>query len=135
MPLDVGFGPTTPLRRNRANDFTAAGGRALLNSRVGQILGTRRSTATSTGEVPWRPTFGSRLHLLRHQNDTVVRRALARAWVEEALAEWEPSVQVTGVVVEPVLGQPTQLRVSVTYTVLASSGDASGDEAEAEVVL
>ena len=97
-PLDafLGYGIVRPLRRD-ARDFAAAGGKVLVNSAVGQILGTRASTERSQGELKWRPNFGSKLHMLRFRKGAVVDE-MARIWTREALATWEPRVNVSDVV-------------------------------------
>lgn len=114
MALDfLGTGPTRPFRRDQ-NDFASATGIALLRARVGQILGTRCDTPISSGELPWRTEFGSKLHLLRHRRDTPVVRALARAWAQEALVQWEPRLIVKRAVLLPTK-KPNVKVVDVTF--------------------
>jgi len=93
----LGFGILRPLRRDKKNDFAAAGGEALVRSAVGQILGTLAATDFTQGEIPWRPELGSALHLLRHQKNDAVLQELARVHVADALKRWEPRVQLTAV--------------------------------------
>lgn len=93
----LGFGILRPPRRDKKNDWAAAGGEALVRGAVGQILGTMAASDFTQGEVPWRTEFGSLLHLLRHQKNDAVLQELARVHVANALKRWEPRVQLTSV--------------------------------------
>ncbi len=90
-----------PFRRDKVNDFATAEGRALISSEVGQILGTRCSSDYSEGELPWRPEFGSLIHLIRHDNNDELTRALAAAYCTDAITLWHPNARVTRVMIEP----------------------------------
>lgn len=93
-PVDsfLGFGLIRPFVRD-ASDFAKAGGFENVRSAVGLILGTRSQSDRSQGELPWRPDFGSRLHLVRHRKGPVVEQ-LALSLVREALEQWEPRVEI-----------------------------------------
>lgn len=93
----LGYGPIRPFRRNGRGDIAHAGGAALVRSCVGQVLGTRASSEFVQGEIPWRPEFGSLMHLLKHRKNNSALSELARAWAQEALTTWEPRVRVTSV--------------------------------------
>lgn len=100
---DVPFerrGIVTPFRRDQKQDFANDNGVALIESNVAQILGMRCETPTSAGELPFDPGIGSLLPLLRHQNVTAVLRHQAEIYVVDALARWEPRVEVRSVVTE-----------------------------------
>ena len=84
-----------PLQRDRKRDFASASGRKLLHSKVIQVLMTEGQTARTSGELPWRTSLGSGLHLLRHQRNDDVLRELALVRVREALARWLPDIEVT----------------------------------------
>jgi hypothetical protein len=88
---------TRPFRRDRQNDVATASPAAARRARIGQILGTRRQTATASGELLWDPTFGSQIHTLRHRSGAGVDE-LAALFVREALARWEPTIAATAVV-------------------------------------
>lgn len=100
-----GYGLVRPFRRAHS-DFAAAGGAANVRAAIGQILGTRASSARSVGELPWRPEFGSRLHLLRHDRGDAATPGIAHAYVAEALRTWEPRARVTRVEVVQVTASP-----------------------------
>jgi len=93
----LGFGLLRPFRRDQKADFAAAGGEQLIRSAVGQILGTVGSSDFTQGELPWRTSLGSLLHLLRHQKNDRVLQELARVYIVDALKRWEPRVVVTAV--------------------------------------
>jgi phage baseplate assembly protein W len=129
---NIGTGILTPFRRG-PNDFVSGGGTVNLQSMVGQILGTRASSDYTGGELPWRPEFGSLLHLLRHRSNDQATRELARVWVGEALARWLPQVRVTDVDVRKALGpggDESVVSVQVTYEVVALNRTGSSVLAE-----
>lgn len=99
----IGFGILTPFRRGAA-DFVAGGGVELVQSMVGQVLGTRAGSDFTQGEVPWRGDFGSLLHFLRHQKNDQIRAELGRIYVVEALSRWVPQIRVKDVEITRELG-------------------------------
>lgn len=111
----LGRGLVAPLRRDLKNDFATASGAALVRACVLQILGTWCSSEPTAGELPWRPEFGSQLFLLRHRNNNVALAEVARAYVAEAIARWEPRVTVTEVAIRAV---DRELRIDVTFEVI-----------------
>ena len=94
-PLFLGFGLLRPFVRDQKLDFASAGGVKLIQSAVGQILGTVGASDFTQGELDWRTEFGSTLHLLRHQNNDDVLQELARIFVIEALRRFEPRIILT----------------------------------------
>jgi hypothetical protein len=95
----LGFGLVRPFVRDQKGDFATAEGVALVRACVGQVLGTVGSSQTTQGELPWRPEFGSLLTLLRHRANDPVTAQLARVYVADALARWEPRVRVKSVII------------------------------------
>lgn len=83
-----------PFRRDRKRDFASGSGEELLRSKVIQALMTEGATPRSSGELPWRTSFGSGLGLLRHQRNDNVLKELARVYVRDALARWVPSARL-----------------------------------------
>jgi uncharacterized protein len=113
------FGILMPLRRDRQRDFAAAGGEALVRAAVQQILGTIGASDFTQGELPWRTTFGSLLFLLRNQKNDLALQELARVYVQEALARWEPRVVVTDLRAERHdEGEGTALILRLRYNVV-----------------
>ena len=88
-------GLITPLCRDRKRDWTSGTGGNLLVSKVVQALATEGATSGSSGELPWRTSFGSSLHLLRHRRNDAALAELARVYVRDALRRWVPGVRVT----------------------------------------
>ena len=106
-------GALSPFRRDRKRDFATGEGAELLAAKVRQVLGTEGATVRSSGELPWRTSFGSAIHLLRHHNNDIVLAELGRLYVRDALKRWLPDVQVVGVDVEAT-GSKLSLLVRVT---------------------
>lgn len=97
-PDFLGYGLATPFRRG-ASDFASNGGFEHVRSCVSQILGTDGASGVASGEIPWKPGFGSRFYLLKHRKGDLLRE-LARVYAREALARHEPRVRVTDIVGE-----------------------------------
>ncbi len=89
----MAHGLLIPLRRVGA-DFANGDGDAQLRSQVVQLL------ATAPGELPWRPSFGCGLRLLKHQNNDTVLGELARVRIRDGFARWLPEVQLAAVEVQ-----------------------------------
>jgi phage baseplate assembly protein W len=122
----LGYGILRPFRRDEKNDFANGGGLRLLDARLSQLLTTRADSVTGAGELPWRTDFGSRLHILRHRNNTEGLADLAAAIVTEAVEKWEKNVVVLDVTTErvSVRGSPSErtLLVRLTYKIVDQSG-------------
>jgi len=89
-----------PFRRDKKRDFASGSGEALLASKVRQALLTEGATPRSSGELPWRTSFGAGLTLLRHQRNDAALRELARVYVRDAIRRWIPGAVLRGVDVE-----------------------------------
>lgn len=116
-----GFGLSRPFRRDLRSDFQSAGGVALVQANVGQILGTRASGQGVQGEVRWNTSIGSRLYLLQHSNNNPALEELARTYVIEALAQ-EPRVRVSAVRAIPEFFGTSTLALTIRYDVVAAPG-------------
>lgn len=87
---------------------------------------------TAIGERVMRPTFGSRLFELVFASINAETMALARHYVEDALAMWEPRIDVIDIVVhDPFHGHPTYrampgcLTIDIQYKIKASGDQRS----------
>ena len=89
-------GIITPFRRDKKNDFASGTGDELLKSQVIQVLMIEGDTPKSSGELPWRTSQGSALHLARHHNNDAVIAELVRVYARDALKKWLPDLTVTG---------------------------------------
>ena len=78
---------------------------------------------TQQGERPMRPEFGSELHRLLFAPIDAAMAGLARRYVHEALARWEPRIEVTEVLVEPDERDGARLLIEIAYRVLATNSD------------
>lgn len=79
------------------------------------ILGTRR------GERPMRPEFGCDLHTLAFQPCDAATAGRARAFVQEALARWEPRLEDVEVDAWPDEKQPERLMIHIRYRIAATN--------------
>jgi len=113
-----------PFRRDKKRDFAVGSGEALLASKVRQALLTEGATARSSGELPWRTSFGAALGLLRHQRNDAALKELARVYVRDALKRWVPSAQLVSLSVEQD-GAALTLRVRVREREFVAAVDAS----------
>jgi phage baseplate assembly protein W len=92
-------GLLTPFRRDRKRDFASGSGEDLLASKVLQALMTNGSTPRSSGELPWRTSFGAGLELLRHQRNDAALAELARVHVRDTLKRWVPEAELVEIAV------------------------------------
>lgn len=114
----IGFGLLAPFRRAGATDFASGGGIEQIKSRITSILGAKRSSPTSRGELPWRGEFGSYMHRLRHKSKTSLLQKLARQYAMDALAQWEPSVRVRSVTLVSTPNARRTLALRVSFDVV-----------------
>jgi len=121
----IGRALIRPLRRELKIDFVSATGARLIASAVGQVLGTRCDTETTTGELPWRTEFGSQLYRLRNKNNSIALVELARRYVVGALERWVPRVRVTNVRISrqsSLNGTQDVLSIRVFYKIVDQRG-------------
>lgn len=122
--LLLGCGVPRPLRRDGKGDYVSACAEDLIRGAVGQVLGTIAQTPSSAGELPWRPEFGARLNLLRHQNNNDVLEDVARAYIIQALERWEPRVRLRAASITrkgtPTLQDNNILHIRIRYDLATS---------------
>ncbi len=114
----LGRGLLAPFRRDRKSDFASGEAEVLIQSAVEQILGTQASSDFAQGELPWRPEFGSLLFVLRHQRNDTALQELAKVYVADALARWEPRIQLKAVRVSRAPGSDNQLEIRLSYNII-----------------
>jgi phage baseplate assembly protein W len=73
--------------------------------------------STRPGEQLMRPGFGGGLENLLNEPNTVTTRKRIHDLVEESLARWEPRIEVDGIGVDPVAGEPGTVRVEIAYRI------------------
>lgn len=72
---------------------------------------------TRKGERPMRPEFGSDLHTLIFAPNDSGTAGLARRYVFEALARWEPRIEVKDVQVDLTLQNEGVLGLTIRYSI------------------
>jgi uncharacterized protein len=76
--------------------------------------------STARGERVMRPDFGSRLNELVFAPNNMSTATLIRSYMEEALREWEPRIEVEDITVTP-SSDKSLLEVSIDYSVKSSN--------------
>ncbi len=91
----LGRGFAFPLRLDPHRRIDVSAGEQRIRESIVTILGTEQ------GERLMRPDFGSRLRSLVFAPNNPATANLARFYIEDALARWEPRIDEVQVVVEP----------------------------------
>ena len=125
-------GLLVPFRRDRKRDFATGTGADLLGSKVLQAIMTAGATPRSSGELPWRTSFGAGLDLLRHQRNDAALAELARVQVRDALRRWVPEVDLVGV---DVVRQDATLTLRVRFRPAKRAGQAADQPAEVTLAV
>jgi phage baseplate assembly protein W len=106
----IGAGWSFPLR------FTATGGIALSRRERELEESMRLILATSYGERPMRPEFGSAIHDYVYAEANAATSAALAIEVRKALTRWEPRVRVMDVDVTSDEANPSLLYIDVRYS-------------------
>lgn len=77
--------------------------------------------ATAPGERVMLPSFGCGIHDLVFQPNTVAVRGSVQAEVNDALARWEPRIDVIDITVSALAGQPEVMRIDIRYRIRAAN--------------
>lgn len=80
---------------------------------------------TAQGERRMRPLFGSRIHELVFAPNNASTWGLMKEYVKEALAWWEPRIEVLDVDVSADANDTSKLLVDIRYLVRTSSDERS----------
>lgn len=127
-PVDrlLGYGILHPFRRDKKGDVANSGGYPLLRSEVGLVLGTRKSTARTRGEMPWRPEFGSILDTLRHMKMDQFMDSMAHQDVIGSVRRWLPNIEIISAETESVRlradSRESAFEVRVRFRVITETG-------------
>ncbi len=78
---------------------------------------------TNKGERPMRPEFGSELHRLQFAPNDGATAGLARRYVQESLARWEPRIEVMEINAGPDPGNPARLNIDIRYQIRATNSE------------
>ncbi len=107
----LGVGWKFPIQLNRQQDIALSEEEEDIQEAIWMILSTAR------GERLMHPDFGCGIHDLVFAPNDSGAAGLARFYVEEALTQWEPRIDLDQVRVETDLTDPALLLLSVTYRV------------------
>ena len=110
----IGTGWAFPLGANGRGGIAMSRGENDIEQAIRIILGT------SKGERRMRPTFGCQIHDLVFASNDDSTWGLARYYVEEALAMWEPRIDIVNIDVVPNQDLPNRLDISLSYRVRAT---------------
>ena len=125
-------GLLTPFRRDKKSDWASGSGADLLESKVIQSLMTEGATPRSSGELPWRTSFGSGLHLLRHQRNDDVLAELGRVYVRDAFKRWVPEAELVSVAAKR---EQSTLSLHIRFKGAIGSGSAEKRSTEISLLL
>lgn len=78
---------------------------------------------TAKGERRMRPEFGCSLHDLVFAPNNAATASLAAHYVQEALGQWEPRIEVLEVQAEADPEDPSRLLINVLYQVRATNDE------------
>lgn len=76
---------------------------------------------TAQGERVMRPQFGSTIHDFIFAPNDATTAGLLAYYVEEALARWEPRIDVTNVDAHPDPAEPHKMLININYLVKATN--------------
>lgn len=99
------------------------GGIAMASQEGGIEDSIRIILGTPQGERRMRPMFGSRIHELVFAPNNASTWGLMQQYVEEALAWWEPRIEVLNVDAAPDPSDASRLLVDILYKVKATSDE------------
>jgi phage baseplate assembly protein W len=111
----LGTGWALPPARDGGNRVVLASGDDNVRQSIWTIL------STSPGERVMRPTFGSGLHDLVFRPNGPGLAGAAVSAVRQALARWEPRIEVLDVLAFTHPSSPTVLHIDVSYQITATN--------------
>jgi uncharacterized protein len=115
----IGTGWQFPIMVNAKGGINWSSGPQRLSDAIWIIV------KTSLGERLMLPTFGAGVNdYVFQSNSSMVRTQLASA-IKQALLKWEPRITVTQAGVNPVPDEPSQVLVSIEYTINATNEPAN----------
>ena len=111
----IGRGFPFPMRIDHTGSIALTQGANDIERAMRVILSTAR------GERVMRPEFGCRIWDLLFEPVNLATIARMRQAVFDALAQWEPRVHVTDVVIDPDPREHHRLDIAITYVVKATN--------------
>lgn len=107
----IGAGWTFPIRLDARGRVALAYQERDIEEAIRLILETQK------GQRVMRPEFGCQIHDLIFAPNDATTAGLAKYYVEEALAMWEPRITVSDIVVKPDDAMPERLLIEIHYTI------------------
>lgn len=107
----VGRGISFPLRVDSTGSIAMTSGADDITASLTMVL------STAPGERLMRPEFGCKIWQLLFEPINANTLGLMGEAVREAVARWEPRVDLTDLRVEPVAGSVGEVRIELDYTV------------------
>jgi uncharacterized protein len=111
----LGTGWAFPLK------IDSRGGIAMAKNESGIEESIKFILSTARGERKMRPNFGCDIHTLVFAPNNATTWGLAVHYVEDALAFWEPRIEVMNVDAQPDRVDPAHLMISIKYRVKATN--------------
>lgn len=111
----LGKGWAFPLHVNNRGGLAMSQSDGGIEEAIRLILGTAR------GERRMRPNFGCDIHTLIFSPNNATTWGLACRYVEDALAWWEPRIEVLKVDAQPDPDDTTRLLIKINYRVKATN--------------
>ena len=111
----VGSGWSFPLRVDERGGIAMSRGTRDVEEAMRVIL------STPIGERRMRPNFGCAVHDLIFAPNNATTHGLIQHYVREALALWEPRVEVRDVIIRTDAAEPSTLRVEIQYELRATN--------------
>jgi len=112
----LGTGLAFPLQIDKRR-----GGIAMSRGERGINEGIRLILSTARGERRMRPNFGCDIHTLVFAPNNATTWGLACHYVEDALAWWEPRIEVLKVQAQPDPDDTSRLLINIQYRIKATN--------------
>ena len=110
----IGRGFPFPLSIDERGSMSLVGGTEALEKSIALVI------STAPGERPFRPAFGCRIWELMFEPINSNTVGLMEMYVQEALAMWEPRIDVEEVLVEP-SERDGMVDINITYVVRSTN--------------
>jgi uncharacterized protein len=107
----IGKGWRFPITVNAKGGINSSEGPQRISDAIWVII------KTSLGERLMRPTFGAGVNDFVFQSNSSVIRTQLVASIKQALLKWEPRINIKQVKADPVPDEPSQVLVSIEYTI------------------
>lgn len=111
----IGTGWRFPITVNAKGGINWSNGPERISDAIWVII------KTSIGERVMRPAFGAGANEFVFQSNSSLIRTQLVASIKQALLKWEPRIALTQVSANPVPDEPSQVLVSIEYTIKATN--------------